>query len=156
MTFEKIRELIVDQLGIDEDMVEMDTNLMKDLEGDSLDMVEIILGIEETFGLEIPDEEAEKFVLQRYIISQYQERCRKKLKQGYRKNEKEAFWEFLAKRPEILNKNTVKAISEKEFKNDGDFNAFEEANCWANEKYEELEENEDITGIYPIDCGVSY
>ena len=58
MTFEKIRELIVDQLGIDEDMVEMDTNLMKDLEGDSLDMVEIILGIEETFGLEIPDEEA--------------------------------------------------------------------------------------------------
>ena len=49
MTFEKIRELIVDQLGIDEDMVEMDTNLMKDLEGDSLDMVEIILGIEETF-----------------------------------------------------------------------------------------------------------
>ena len=48
MTFEKIRELIVDQLGIDEDMVEMDTNLMKDLEGDSLDMVEIILGIEET------------------------------------------------------------------------------------------------------------
>ena len=39
MTFEKIRELIVDQLGIDEDMVEMDTNLMKDLEGDSLDMV---------------------------------------------------------------------------------------------------------------------
>ena len=118
MTFEKIRELIVDQLGIDEDMVEMDTNLMKDLEGDSLDMVEIILGIEETFGLEIPDEEAEKFVLQRYIISQYQERCRKKLKQGYRKNEKEAFWEFLAKRPEILNKNTVKAISEKEFKNE--------------------------------------
>ena len=60
MTFEKIRELIVEQLGIDEDMVEMDTNLMKDLEGDSLDMVEIILGIEETFGLEIPDEEAEK------------------------------------------------------------------------------------------------
>lgn len=45
---------------------------------------------------------------------------------------------------------------EKEFKNDGDFNAFEEADCWANEKYEELEQNEDITGIYPVDCGVSY
>ena len=42
----------------------------------------------------IRDEEAEKFALQRYIISQYQERCRKKLKQGYRKNEKEAFWEL--------------------------------------------------------------
>lgn len=45
---------------------------------------------------------------------------------------------------------------EKEFKNDGDFNAFEEAECWANEKYEELEENEDITGVYPVDCGVNY
>lgn len=68
MTFEKIRELIVDQLGIDEDMVEMDTNLMKDLEGDSLDMVEIILGIEETFGLEIPDEEAEEFETVRDLV----------------------------------------------------------------------------------------
>ena len=68
MTFEKIRELIVDQLGIDEDMVEMDTNLMKDLEGDSLDMVEIILGIEKTFGLEIPDEEAEKFETVRDLV----------------------------------------------------------------------------------------
>lgn len=68
MTFEKIRELIVDQLGIDEDMVEMDTNLMKDLEGDSLDMVEIILGIEETFGLEIPDEEAAKFETVRDLV----------------------------------------------------------------------------------------
>ena len=68
MTFEKIRELIVDQLGIDEDMVEMDTNLMKDLEGDSLDLVEIILGIEETFGLEIPDEEAENFETVRDLV----------------------------------------------------------------------------------------
>ena len=68
MTFEKIRELIVEQLGIDEDMVEMDTNLMKDLEGDSLDMVEIILGIEETFGLEIPDEEAEKIETVRDLV----------------------------------------------------------------------------------------
>lgn len=68
MTFEKIRELIVEQLGIDEDMVEMDTNLMKDLEGDSLDMVEIILGIEEAFGLEIPDEEAEKFETVRDLV----------------------------------------------------------------------------------------
>ena len=61
MTFEKIRELIVDQLGIDEDMVEMDTNLMKDLSADSLDAVEIIMAIEEDFGIEIPDEDAENF-----------------------------------------------------------------------------------------------
>ncbi len=61
MTFEKIKEIIVEQLDVDEDMVQLDTNLMKDLEADSLDAVEIILGIEEAFDLEIPDEDAEKF-----------------------------------------------------------------------------------------------
>ena len=61
MTFDTIRDLVVEQLGVDADMVQMDTNLMKDLEADSLDAVEIILGVEEAFGLDIPDEEAEKF-----------------------------------------------------------------------------------------------
>ena len=61
MTFDTIREIVVEQLGVDADMVQMDTNLMKDLEADSLDAVEIILGVEEAFGLDIPDEEAEKF-----------------------------------------------------------------------------------------------
>ena len=63
MTFEKIRSIIVEQLSVDESMVTMDTNLMKDLEADSLDAVEIIMAIEEEFGIEIPDEEAEKFQL---------------------------------------------------------------------------------------------
>ena len=61
MTFDTIRDIVVEQLGVDADMVKMDTNLMKDLEADSLDAVEIILGVEEAFGLDIPDEEAEKF-----------------------------------------------------------------------------------------------
>ena len=61
MTFGTIRDIVVEQLGVDADMVQMDTNLMKDLEADSLDAVEIILGVEEAFGLDIPDEEAEKF-----------------------------------------------------------------------------------------------
>ncbi len=63
MTFDKVREIIVEQLSVDESMVTMDTNLMKDLEADSLDAVEIIMAIEEEFDLEIPDEEAEKFRL---------------------------------------------------------------------------------------------
>ncbi len=63
MVFEKIREIIVDQLAVDESMVTMETNLMKDLEADSLDAVEIIMGIEEEFEIEIPDEEAEKIQL---------------------------------------------------------------------------------------------
>ena len=63
MSFDKIRDIIVEQLSVDESMVTMDTNLMKDLEADSLDAVEIIMAIEEEFDIEIPDEEAEKFQL---------------------------------------------------------------------------------------------
>ena len=61
MTFDTVRDLVVEQLGVDADMVQMDTNLMKDLKADSLDAVEIILGVEEAYGLDIPDEDAEKF-----------------------------------------------------------------------------------------------
>ena len=63
MIFETVKNIIVEQLGVDESLVTKETNLMKDLEADSLDAVEIIMGIEEEFGIEIPDEEAEKFQL---------------------------------------------------------------------------------------------
>lgn len=61
MIFDKIKGMIVEQLGVSEDDITMDTNLMKDLEADSLDAVEIIMAIEEEYEIEIPDEEAEKF-----------------------------------------------------------------------------------------------
>jgi acyl carrier protein len=61
MTFETIRDIIVEQLSVEPSMVTEDTNLMKDLEADSLDAVEIIMAIEEQFDIEIPDDEAEKF-----------------------------------------------------------------------------------------------
>lgn len=61
MIFEKIREIIMEQLNVEEDAVSMNTHLMKDLEADSLDAVEIIMGIEDEFEIEIPDEQAEKF-----------------------------------------------------------------------------------------------
>ena len=61
MTFDKIKEIIVEQLSVDESQVGMDTHLMKDLEADSLDAVEIIMAIEDEFDIEVPDEDAEKF-----------------------------------------------------------------------------------------------
>lgn len=61
MAFEKIKEIIVEQLGVDESEVNMETHLMKDLEADSLDAVEIIMAIEDEFEIEVPDEDAEKF-----------------------------------------------------------------------------------------------
>ncbi|MBQ8589138.1 MAG: acyl carrier protein [Firmicutes bacterium] len=61
MVFDKIKEIIIEQLNVEEDDITMDTHLMKDLEADSLDAVEIIMAIEDEYGIEIPDEVAEKF-----------------------------------------------------------------------------------------------
>jgi acyl carrier protein len=61
MVFEKVKALIVEQLDVDPEIVTMETDFMKDLEADSLDAVEIILGVEDEYGIEIPDEAAENF-----------------------------------------------------------------------------------------------
>ncbi len=61
MVFDKVKELIVEQLDVDPEIVTMETDFMKDLEADSLDAVEIILGVEDEYGIEIPDEVAENF-----------------------------------------------------------------------------------------------
>ena len=60
MIFDKIKDIIIEQLQVEESDVTMDTNLMKDLSADSLDAVEIIMAIEDEYAIEIPDEEAEK------------------------------------------------------------------------------------------------
>jgi acyl carrier protein len=58
--FEKIKQIVVDQLGVDdEDQVTLETSF-KDLDADSLDVVELIMALEEEFDIEIPDEDAEK------------------------------------------------------------------------------------------------
>lgn len=62
MVFEKVVEIIADQLGLDStEDIKPSTSLMKELEADSLDAVEIMMALEDEFGIEIPDEEAEKF-----------------------------------------------------------------------------------------------
>ena len=60
--FEKIRSIISEQLSIDDvDTITLDTSLTEALEADSLDAVEVIMALEDEFGIEIPDEEAEHF-----------------------------------------------------------------------------------------------
>jgi acyl carrier protein len=61
MVYDKIKEIIAEQLGVEADVISQDTNLMKDLEADSLDAVEIIMAIEDEYDIEVPDEDAEKF-----------------------------------------------------------------------------------------------
>lgn len=60
MVFEKVKKLVVEQLGVEEDDITMESSFIDDLGADSLDIVELIMALEEEFGLEIPDNEAEK------------------------------------------------------------------------------------------------
>ena len=57
---EKVKEIIVDQLGVDEKQVTDEAAFIDDLGADSLDTVELVMALEEEFDVEIPDEEAEK------------------------------------------------------------------------------------------------
>ncbi|MEM9081364.1 MAG: acyl carrier protein [Verrucomicrobiota bacterium] len=57
---QRIKDIIVEQLGVNEDQVTSEAKLLEDLGADSLDAVELVMAIEEEFGLEVPDEEAEK------------------------------------------------------------------------------------------------
>jgi acyl carrier protein len=57
---EKVKEIIIDQLGVDENEVTDDAHFIEDLGADSLDTVELVMAFEEEFKLEIPDEDAEK------------------------------------------------------------------------------------------------
>lgn len=60
MVFEKVKKIIVEQLGVEEDEITMESSFIDDLGADSLDIVELIMAFEEEFDLEIPDSEAEK------------------------------------------------------------------------------------------------
>lgn len=60
MEFEKLKKIIADVLNVDPDEITMDTTFLDDLGADSLDVFQIIMGIEEEFDIEVPTEEAEK------------------------------------------------------------------------------------------------
>ena len=59
-TFEKVRDIVVEQLGVEADEVAIESTFIDDLGADSLDIVELIMAFEEEFNVEIPDEVAEK------------------------------------------------------------------------------------------------
>ena len=69
----KIQEITADRLGVDESDVTPDASFREDLEADSLDLVELIMELEEQFGMEIPDDEAEKITTVEEAVDYVQE-----------------------------------------------------------------------------------
>ena len=68
-TFVKVRDIVVDQLGVEADEVSIESTFIDDLGADSLDIVELIMAFEEEFGIEIPDEAAEKIKTVQDVVS---------------------------------------------------------------------------------------
>ena len=68
-TFEKVRDIVVDQLGVEPDEVAIESTFIDELGADSLDIVELIMAFEEEFGIEIPDEAAEKIKTVQDVVS---------------------------------------------------------------------------------------
>ena len=66
---DKVKEIIVEQLGVEPDQVKPESNFVDDLGADSLDTVELIMSFEEEFGVEIPDTEAEKIKTVQDVIN---------------------------------------------------------------------------------------
>ncbi len=77
MVFDKVKEIIADKLSVNEDDITKESSFIEDLGADSLDIVELIMALEDELEMEIPDEEAEKFVtvgdVVDYIKSQTEE-----------------------------------------------------------------------------------
>ncbi len=61
MAFERIRQILMDQLDLEEDKITMESDIVADLEADSLDVVDLVMTIEDEYGVEVPDDQIEKF-----------------------------------------------------------------------------------------------
>ncbi len=68
MVFEKIRKILADQLEIEESEITIDSNLVEELNADSLDIVELIMDLEQEFDISIPDEDLPKVVAVKDIV----------------------------------------------------------------------------------------
>jgi acyl carrier protein len=75
---EKVKSIIVEQLGVEADEVTPDASFTDDLGADSLDIVELVMAFEEEFGIEIPDEDAEKITRVKEAVDYIEAHSKKK------------------------------------------------------------------------------
>jgi len=74
---ERVKQIIVEQLGVDESQVEPSASFVDDLGADSLDIVELVMAFEEAFDLDIPDEDAEKITTVKNAVDYIEEKKKK-------------------------------------------------------------------------------
>jgi acyl carrier protein len=79
---ERVRKIVVEQLGVKEDEIKNDSSFVDDLGADSLDTVELVMALEEEFETEIPDEDAEKIITIKDAVNYIVERMEKETKAG--------------------------------------------------------------------------
>ena len=75
---DRVKKIIVDQLGVEEETVTLEASFIDDLGADSLDTVELVMALEEEFGIEIPDEDAEKITRVREASDYIEKHSKKK------------------------------------------------------------------------------
>ena len=75
-TFERVKKVIVEQLDVPEEEVKPEAHFVDDLGADSLDVVELVMGLEEEFDIEIPDEDAEKITRVQEAVSYIEEKTK--------------------------------------------------------------------------------
>jgi acyl carrier protein len=73
--FERVRKIVCEQLDVEEEDVKAESSFVEDLGADSLDTVELVMALEEEFGIEIPDEDAEKIVTVQNVIDYLKEKA---------------------------------------------------------------------------------
>mgnify|MGYP003412311876 FL=1 len=72
--FDDVKAVIVEQLSVNEGEVELESRFVDDLGADSLDVVELVMALEEKFGIEVPDEEAEKIATVKDVVDYIQKK----------------------------------------------------------------------------------
>ena len=75
---EKVKQIIVEQLGVDESQVDLQASFVEDLGADSLDIVELVMAFEEAFEIDIPDDDAEKITTVKDAIDYIQSHIKNK------------------------------------------------------------------------------